>query len=473
MQEAPQQGIVKESHLQYQKGQYTKFEKVPFKLCFVLFKLSGCSNVSRAKPRNAAVGNSERMVTSMELDRKTVKKILLIITFGIVLFLGLQNISAVAGVCRTALGMLMPLIIGFCAAFILNVLLKVIEERLFAPLNRKNFRLWSRLRRIVSIILTFGIIIGLVFILIFMIVPELKRAFSLLVENMPQYSMQVKEWITKAAAFLKVDASTLTNLEIDWEKISAAVVDYLKRDSGKLVNTTVGITTSIFSAIFNFILGIVFSVYILMQKEKLGSQATRMLYAFLPQKWAKKSLHIASLSNKLFSRFVTGQCMESVIIGILCFIGMVIFRMPYAPMISVLVGFTALIPIFGAFIGTAIGAFLILMDSPMQAVWFVIFIIVLQQMEGDLIYPRVVGSSVGLPSLWVLLAVTIGGSVWGVLGMLVSVPVCSVLYCLLREIVGTRLAQRGLTEVAAPPEEPPAPPKPKREKKAKTVWKKK
>ena len=226
MQEAPQQGIVKESHLQYQKGQYTKFEKVPFKLCFVLFKLSGCSNVSRAKPRNAAVGNSERMVTSMELDRKTVKKILLIITFGIVLFLGLQNISAVAGVCRTALGLLMPLIIGFCAAFILNVLLKVIEERLFAPLNRKNFRLWSRLRRIVSIILTFGIIIGLVFILIFMIVPELKRAFSLLVENMPQYSMQVKEWITKAAAFLKVDASTLTNLEIDWEKISAAVVDY-------------------------------------------------------------------------------------------------------------------------------------------------------------------------------------------------------------------------------------------------------
>ena len=425
MQEAPQQGIVKESHLQYQKGQYTKFEKVPFKLCFVLFKLSGCSNVSRAKPRNAAVGNSERMVTSMELDRKTVKKILLIITFGIVLFLGLQNISAVAGVCRTALGLLI------------------------------------------------GIIIGLVFILIFMIVPELKRAFSLLVENMPQYSMQVKEWITKAAAFLKVDASTLTNLEIDWEKISAAVVDYLKRDSGKLVNTTVGITTSIFSAIFNFILGIVFSVYILMQKEKLGSQATRMLYAFLPQKWAEKSLHIASLSNKLFSRFVTGQCMESVIIGILCFIGMVIFRMPYAPMISVLVGFTALIPIFGAFIGTAIGAFLILMDSPMQAVWFVIFIIVLQQMEGDLIYPRVVGSSVGLPSLWVLLAVTIGGSVWGVLGMLVSVPVCSVLYCLLREIVGTRLAQRGLTEVAAPPEEPPAPPKPKREKKAKTVWKKK
>ena len=216
MQEAPQQGIVKESHLQYQKGSIQNL-KGSFQTVFCAFKLSGCSNVSRAKPRNAAVGNSERMVTSMELDRKTVKKILLIITFGIVLFLGLQNISAVAGVCRTALGLLMPLIIGFCAAFILNVLLKVIEERLFAPLNRKNFRLWSRLRRIVSIILTFGIIIGLVFILIFMIVPELKRAFSLLVENMPQYSMQVKEWITKAAAFSRW-TPTLTNLEIDWEK---------------------------------------------------------------------------------------------------------------------------------------------------------------------------------------------------------------------------------------------------------------
>lgn len=432
--------------------------------------LQGIVNIiSKKKGRRATVpcGNS------MELDRKTIKKILLIVTSGIALFLGLQNIAAVAGVCRAALGLLMPLIIGFCAAFILNVLLKMIEERLFAPLNRKNSCMWNRIRRVVSIVLTFGMIIGIVFILIFMIVPELKRAFGLLVDNMPRYTVQVKEWLTKAAAFFKVDASTLINLEIDWEKISASVVDYLKRDSGKLVNTTVGITTSIFSAIFNFILGIVFSVYILMQKEKLGSQATRILYAFLPQKWVEKILHIAGLSNKMFSRFVTGQCMESVIIGILCFIGMVIFRMPYAPMISILVGFTALIPIFGAFIGTAIGAFLILMDSPMQAVWFVIFIIVLQQMEGDLIYPRVVGSSVGLPSLWVLLAVTVGGSVWGIMGMLVSVPICSVLYCLMREIVGARLKERGLADVAAPQEEPPAPPKPKREKQAKGVWKKK
>lgn len=411
----------------------------------------------------------------MELDRKTIKKILLIVTFGIVLFLGLQNISAVAGVCRAALNLLMPLIIGFCVAFILNVLLKVVEERFFAPLNRKSSPLWNRIRRPICIILTLGIIVGILFILIFMIVPELKRAFGLLIDNMPRYAEQVKVWIAQAAAFLKVDASTLTNLEIDWEKLSATVLDYLKRDSGKLVNTTVGITTSIFSAIFNFILGVVFSVYILMQKEKLGSQGTRILYAFLPQRWAEKILHICVLSNKMFSRFVTGQCMESVIIGILCFNGMVIFRMPYAPMISVLVGFTALIPIFGAFIGTAIGAFLILMDSPMQAVWFVIFIIVLQQVEGDLIYPRVVGSSVGLPSLWVLLAVTIGGSVWGIMGMLVSVPICSVLYCLMRDIVGMRLKERGLADIAPLKEAPPAPPppKPERERKAKRIWKKK
>ena len=411
----------------------------------------------------------------MELDRKTIKKILLIVTFGIVLFLGLQNISAVAGVCGAALNLLMPLIIGFCVAFILNVLLKVVEERFFAPLNRKSSPLWSRIRRPICIILTLGIIVGILFILIFMIVPELKRAFGLLIDNMPRYAEQVKVWIAQAAAFLKVDASTLTNLEIDWEKLSATVLDYLKRDSGKLVNTTVGITTSIFSAIFNFILGVVFSVYILMQKEKLGSQGTRILYAFLPQRWAEKILHICVLSNKMFSRFVTGQCMESVIIGILCFNGMVIFRMPYAPMISVLVGFTALIPIFGAFIGTAIGAFLILMDSPMQAVWFVIFIIVLQQVEGDLIYPRVVGSSVGLPSLWVLLAVTIGGSVWGIMGMLVSVPICSVLYCLMRDIVGMRLKERGLADIAPLKEAPPAPPppKPERERKAKRIWKKK
>lgn len=408
----------------------------------------------------------------MELDRKTIKKILLIITFGIALFLGLQNISAVAKVLSAALGLLMPLIIGFCVAFILNVLLRVIEERAFAPINRKNPPLWGRVRRTVSIVLTLGVIIGMLFILVFMIVPELKRAFMLLIDNMPQYAEQVKAWLTQAAAVLKVDASTLNSLEIDWEKLSKTVLDYLKRDSGKLVNTTVGITTSIFSGIFNFILGVVFSVYILMQKEKLGSQAKRMLFAFLPEKWADEVLHVAALSNKMFSRFVTGQCTEAVIIGVLCFIGMVIFRMPYAPMISVLVGFTSLIPIFGAFIGTAIGAFLILMDSPVQALWFVIFIVVLQQMEGDIIYPRVVGSSVGLPSLWVLLAVTVGGSVWGILGMLVSVPISSVLYCMMREAVGARLEARGLTEQVAPIVQPPAPPQPKRVKNIK-FWKKK
>lgn len=398
----------------------------------------------------------------MELDRKTMKKLLLLIAFGVALFLGLQNISAVAAVCRSILQLFMPLLIGFCVAFILNVLLRLVEERLFAPLNRKNGPVWRRVRRPAGIFLTFGIIFGILFILIFMIVPELKRAFSLLVANLPQYAEQGKAWISRAADFFKLDASALINLEIDWEKLSSTVIDYLKRDSGKLVNTTVDITTSIFSSIFNFILGVVFSAYILMQKEKLGGQATRMLYAFLPERWADRALHVCALSNQMFSRFVTGQCTEAVIIGLLCFIGMLIFRMPYAPMISVLVGFSSLIPIFGAFIGTAIGAFLILMDSPMQAVWFVLFIIILQQLEGDLIYPRVVGSSVGLPSLWVLLAVTIGGSVWGVLGMLVSVPLCSVLYCLLREVVGTRLEQRGLSAKGMAQEPPPAPRRPVR-----------
>lgn len=409
----------------------------------------------------------------MDLDRKTMKKLLLLIAFGVAFFLGLQNISAVAGVCRSALQLFMPLIIGFCVAFILNVLLRLIEERLFAPLNRKKGPVWRRIRRPLGIFLTFGVIVGILFILIFMIVPELRRAFSLLVASLPQYAEQVKIWIGQAAEFFQVDASALMNLEIDWEKLSATVIDYLKRDSSRLVNTTVDITTSIFSSIFNFILGVVFSAYILMQKEKLGSQATRMLYAFLPERWADRALHVCTLSNQMFSRFVTGQCMEAVIIGLLCFIGMLIFRMPYAPMISVLVGFTSLIPIFGAFIGTAIGAFLILMDSPMQALWFILFIIILQQLEGDLIYPRVVGSSVGLPSLWVLLAVTVGGSVWGVLGMLVSVPVCSVLYCLLREVVSARLKARGLSAKGVAQEEPTPPRQPGRKWKTPRLRRKK
>ena len=376
----------------------------------------------------------------MDLNRKNMKKILLLVFLSILLLVGLLNLSKVFAVAKILLGFLMPLIVGCCIAFIFNTLLLLIEDKLFAPLNRKNFKVWTRIRRPICLTLTVGLIAGVVFILLFLIVPELKRTFTVMIDNMPTYIKQIQSWTENLLKTWNIPAESLT-IQINWEKIGSTFVEYFKNDSSFL-NKTVDITASIFNGIFNFVLGIVFAIYILLQKEKLGNQVTRILYAYCPKHRADRVIEVATLSYKTFSRFVTGQFTEAVIIGILCFLGMQIFRMPYAPMISALVGATALIPVFGAFIGTGIGAFLILMDSPIKAVWFVVFIIVLQQLEGDIIYPKVVGSSVGLPGIWVLFAVTLGGCAMGVVGMLISVPISSILYSLLREAVDKRLARK-------------------------------
>ena len=209
-----------------------------------------------------------------------------------------------------------------------------------------------------------------------------------------------------------------------------------------LFNTTASVAGSIVTAVMNFVIAFAFSIYILAQKETLKRQSMKVLTAVMKPEKLDKLLNLLRLANKTFTNFITGQLTEAVIIGVLCFIGMTIFRMPYAPAISVLVGFTALIPVFGAFIGTAVGAFLILLVKPIQAVWFVIFIIVLQQFEGNLIYPKVVGKSVGLPGIWVLVAVTVGGNAMGVMGMLISVPLCSVLYAVSREAVNNKLKMK-------------------------------
>ena len=208
--------------------------------------------------------------------------------------------------------------------------------------------------------------------------------------------------------------------------------------AGTLVNSTVIVATNVAHAVITLILGIVFAINILAEKEKLKSQVKRVLYAYLPQKPTDKFVKVCNLTNHAFSNFIVGQCTEACILGTLCFIGMCIFRFPYALLISVLVAFMALIPIFGSFLSVSIGALLILVVSPIQAFWFVVFFIVLQQVEGNFIFPRVVGSKIGLPALWVLAAITIGGNVFGLVGMIVNIPICSVLYTILREDVKKR-----------------------------------
>ena len=375
----------------------------------------------------------------MELNNRNIKKILLIITVSILIFLGVQKFDMVLTGLRWLYNLLSPIIVGICIAFIFNVLLKLLEERVFARLTR--FPRWERYKRGVCTLLTYLIIIGILFILMFMIVPELQKSFATLISNIPYYADSFQKWLDSVMKYFNISPDFTKRFEIDWEKL----VQTVQEVSPRFFNTTMGITSSIFSGLFNFVLGVVFSIYLLLHKEKLCLQLKKVVYAFFHKKHADYLVNAGRLSNKIFARFVSGQLTEAVIIGLLCFIGMNIFRMPYSLLISTVVGLTALIPIFGAFIGTALGAFILLMIRPMTALWFIVFIIVLQQIEGNVIYPKVVGSSIGLPGIWVLFAVTVGGSVFGIMGMLIGVPLSSVLYCLFRQAVDKRLEKKNLT----------------------------
>jgi len=383
----------------------------------------------------------------MELDKRNVKIILGIVAFGVLLLVGAMHLDAVLKVLQKGMALLKPFAIGGALAFIMNVLLRQIEEKLFAPLNRKNLPWWNRCRRAVCIVLTIILLAGLIFILLFMIVPEIVRTGQMLAAQLPGQLDRFFTWVQAWLTSLQIPIETFQTIDIDWNKVVGVVTNSVKNGGLAVFNTTVGITSSVVGWVTNLFLGAVFSIYLLLQKEQLGAQLTNAMLAFLPKEKVERALEIGRLSNRIFGKFVSGQCTEAVILGVLCFMGMTIFSMPYAMMVSVVVGATALIPMFGAFIGSFIGAFLILMVDPMQAVWFLVYIVVLQNLEGNLIYPRVVGKSVGLPGIWVLVAVTIGGSLWGVMGIILSVPACSVLYSLFRQLVRDRLRKKRLPAV--------------------------
>lgn len=341
-------------------------------------------------------------------------------------------------------GVIAPFLIGLCFAFIINVLLRPIEKIWDRLMCNRSGKFLKKLKRPVCLILSTLIIAGVIFIILFMVVPEIQRTISIIIDMFPQYIIRMEQWWADLTAFLSNFAIVLPQPELNLNELGKMADDFFTESGRSFVDKTLDITTSIFSGVFNVTLGLVFSFYVLSQKETLGRHMKKLLYAYLTSEKVDRVLEFSALTKKTFTNFVTGQLTEALIIGTLCFIGMLVFRMPYAAMISVLVGFTALIPVFGAFFGTVVGAFLILVVDPIKALWFILFIIVLQQLEGDIIYPKVVGKSVGLPGIWVLAAVTIGGSAFGVLGMLLSVPVCSVFYCMAKQAVNHRLKRKGL-----------------------------
>ncbi len=366
------------------------------------------------------------------MKRDIKKNIILIITYIALIIFVLVNFEKILSILGYIINIFSPFIFGVIIAFVLNVLVNFIERKLFGKVKKKT---WLKLKRPFSIAISVVLVIFIIVFIMNLLIPQLKNSVSLFTDSLPTY----KEDIINVMNKFNLEENTVKKASDYLDNFGKIITDYIKGNSKDVITVTTEVATSLITIISKAVIAIVFAIYIIAQKETLKRQFNKLMSAYLKPRTVNRINKYASMANTTFSNFVTGQCLEAVIFGSLCFLGMLILRLPYAPTIAVLLGFTALIPVFGAFIGTFLGAFLILMISPIKAIIFVVFILVLQQIEGNLIYPKVVGKSVGLPGIWVLLSVTIGASVGGILGMLIATPLCSLLYILLRQAVNDRI----------------------------------
>ena len=364
------------------------------------------------------------------------KYLLLIIAILLILLLGKTNTEW--NLLHTIWEILLPFLIGCIMAFILNIPMRFIEKRL---LRQKSNRYRTSIR-IISFLLTLLIVVAVIWLMLFFMIPQLTQSFSMLSENITDFVPQFQSSIEHLNENAPLIGHLTGTQAFDTQQLLQAISDFLKDSAKSITGSTISAIGSVFQGIVTVFLSFAFACYLLFQKEKLQMQVKKVIYAFCSEEKAVKLFGICSLISRSFTRFFTGQCLEAVILGSMFLLTLIILKMPYALLIGILIAFTALIPIFGAFIGCATAAFLIFMVSPRQAVLFILVFLILQQLEGNLIYPHVVGSSVRLPSIWVLAAVTIGGNLMGIVGMLVFIPLTSVLYTLFREYVYLRLKKR-------------------------------
>lgn len=380
----------------------------------------------------------------MEFGREKLKQIRHLMILAALLVLGIIYSQDVFRGIGFLFGIVRPFLAGGAIAFVLNIPMKAYEEKLLGRWRGKGAGKAKRplcmVLSIVSVLLVFSVVVGTV-------VPQVASTASEIGKKIPGFMDDVATELDKLAENYPELVRQIDKLdleEVNWDSLLNSVIDFLRNGAGDVLNSTVSVASGIISGVVNGVIAFIFALYILAQKENLENQGRRIISAYLPKAAGKKLLEICSLLYRNFSSFITGQCLEAVILGVMFVIAMSIFGMPYALMVGVLIAFTALIPIVGAFIGCAVGAFLILIDNPLQALWFIILFLVLQQVEGNLIYPRVVGNSVGLPAIWVLMAVSLGGSLFGVSGMLFFIPLMSSGYALLRESVNSRNRARGI-----------------------------
>ena len=375
----------------------------------------------------------------MNLDRDNLKKIRGLILFTIFVLVALWNYELVFNGIQFVWGVISPFVLGGVIAFIVNIPMRFFEEKLFDKARAKKKKWADKIARPLSLILALLVIIGIIATVVLIVIPELGNTLLNLGKTMQEFIPKAQKWAIQTFEDNQEIAKWISDIDFKWNEILSQGLDFLKNGATSVLGSTFEAAMSIISGVASFFISFVFACYILVQKEKLGEQVKKLMRAFMPEDWNNIFLALGSVVNKSFTNFFTGQCLEAVILGLMFLIVMAVFRLPYALLISVLIAFTALIPIFGAFIGCGVGALLIFMVSPMKALIFIIMFLVLQQVEGNFIYPHVVGNSVGLPSIWVLVAVSVGGSLMGLAGMLIFIPLTAVVYTMLRGIVNRRL----------------------------------
>lgn len=391
--------------------------------------------------------NLPELLTNRRFTKRLFRSVLAILLIGIAVIFGLFNTEKLLAVLNTLVAVFYPFFLGICIAFVLNVILKMYEEHVFAFLNRKNFKLWNRCRRMVCIALTYLTVFAILAAVVLFVLPELYQSLQKFFANIPGYLRSVGVWATEQLHKLNIDTTQIDLLNVDWPSVITQASQMASDFMGNFYNIMVSIATSVASGMFTFVMSMIFSAYMLSQKEHLLRGARRILYAFLPVHRVRRIIEISAITNRIFSGFVAGQLTESLILGCLCYIGMSIIGLPYALLISTIVCVCSLIPLLGAYISLFTGAFILLLSTPWgsfpwDSLWFVVFLLALQQFEGNIIYPRVVGTSIGLPGIWVLLAVIVCSGLMGIGGILIGIPATSVLYALFTQSVKNRLASR-------------------------------
>lgn len=382
----------------------------------------------------------------MDLNKKSMKKIRELIVFTAILVVALWKFDTVLEGAKNIWGILFPFVLGGAIAFVINMPMSFLEKKIFGKTKDGN-KMGEKLARPISLLLTIILAVGVIALVMFGVIPQLTRTMGSLMISIANFVPQMQNWIREFSHNNQDIMKLVNQVQFNQDQAIKWGISILGSGAGNMMNTTMSAVGSIVSGFATFFIAFSFACYILFQKEKLHVQIRKVFFAFISKQKAEAFLKICSLTYQTFANFLTGQCVEAVILGSMFVVTLSILKMPYALLIGTLIAFTALIPIFGAFIGCAVGCFLIFMVSPKQAVLFIIVFLILQQIEGNLIYPHVVGGSVGLPSIWVLAAVTIGGNLMGIVGMLIFIPLVSVLYTIFREFVYLRLKEKNIKQV--------------------------